>query len=760
MAEEEPELLFFDTFAHDVQEVSFYPTCQPALNFQMILFSFPNYFQQLNLDLVQFPQAVHITEIRIIPLGARVQSDSSSFIRLGATNPSKFHIDFYVNDLRRPASTFECLGSFEYNQNDCIHLPCIPENGRRVATDGLVLKGYYTTITLAVYGYVTTNIVDPYVEDEISPPEDPVAVEVADDTEIWPEDNMPAEPSKVFVETEAAFYSDGDIPKDPRRRRTSSFDKETVVAEGVKEPRRARREWSRSPDYRGRPRSPGDVSRRPRSPSINSNEEEFPVAKSPARLPDASRSVPVRSPTPSTPVEHLDDDIGSPIRDELEDISDDEIGGDIDWEIDYEPGYFEVINTFNPFEPIKQYQVESEDGRQTDAAQLIQKRNFEEIKKSLEKFNAKVAFGHEKFISESSDNKDLWVHNVELLVQQLVTFNGIDHTKNEPIIAAFIEKKEPELDVLVEYIKIGLEFQYAIGQPQPAYKIRHMKAGIRLAEVTYCYETMAQYVLYEMKFNVFEKLFTMYFQEFMALSIRLMILKTIYAVLDSSAGVNYFLGDKNEFNGYQTLVELLQSQPSGRTMVAVKSLIKKLNLYEAFSIVKSTTAKIFEQIEGVDTKTSQSDWDLLIDAMLEVQKVVSDPFALAQPKRFLPASAQFEIPKDSFSFPFSVNGLKSYMKTNGFLETLLLIVVAKNKVPPTLLTVAYNLLEFITKTAFGLTYLINNIKQTNLLVRELFGLPQIPSEADIEADPVLIFTSKNRTIGMEIAYKVRNMFEY
>lgn len=31
--------------------------------------------QKLNLDLVQFPSPVYISEIRIIPLGARVQAD-------------------------------------------------------------------------------------------------------------------------------------------------------------------------------------------------------------------------------------------------------------------------------------------------------------------------------------------------------------------------------------------------------------------------------------------------------------------------------------------------------------------------------------------------------------------------------------------------------------------------------------------------------------------------------------------------------------
>lgn len=109
------------------------------------------------MDLVQFPQPVYITEIRIIPLGARVQADFPGGVRLGATNPSKFHIELFVNDLAKPgASAFERLGDFEYNQNDCINFECpadtLKEHIRQIPTDGLVLRGWYTTITLAVYG--------------------------------------------------------------------------------------------------------------------------------------------------------------------------------------------------------------------------------------------------------------------------------------------------------------------------------------------------------------------------------------------------------------------------------------------------------------------------------------------------------------------------------------------------------------------------------------------------------------------------------
>lgn len=110
----------------------------------------------MNLDLVQFPKPVFITQVRIIPLGARVQADFPGGVRLGATNPSKFNIDFFVNDLGMPgASTFENLGHLQYNQNDQIHLEC---NRDKIPTDGLVLRGWYSTITLAVYGILTNAI--------------------------------------------------------------------------------------------------------------------------------------------------------------------------------------------------------------------------------------------------------------------------------------------------------------------------------------------------------------------------------------------------------------------------------------------------------------------------------------------------------------------------------------------------------------------------------------------------------------------------
>lgn len=76
-----------------------------------------------------------------------------------ATNPSQFEIEFFVNDLSKPdASTFESLGELEYKQNIHIQLEC---ERKQIPTDGLVLRGWYTTITLAVYGTLTKSLSNP-----------------------------------------------------------------------------------------------------------------------------------------------------------------------------------------------------------------------------------------------------------------------------------------------------------------------------------------------------------------------------------------------------------------------------------------------------------------------------------------------------------------------------------------------------------------------------------------------------------------------
>ena len=79
--------------------------------------------EDLNLDLVNFNREVYISEVRIIPLGARVRADFPGGDRLGATNPSEFTLDFFVNDLSKPGvSAFQKLGTINYDQKGKIQL--------------------------------------------------------------------------------------------------------------------------------------------------------------------------------------------------------------------------------------------------------------------------------------------------------------------------------------------------------------------------------------------------------------------------------------------------------------------------------------------------------------------------------------------------------------------------------------------------------------------------------------------------------------
>jgi hypothetical protein len=50
-------------------------------------------FSYLYFDVqVQFPTPVIVEEVRVIPLGARVQANFPGGVRLGATNPAQFNL--------------------------------------------------------------------------------------------------------------------------------------------------------------------------------------------------------------------------------------------------------------------------------------------------------------------------------------------------------------------------------------------------------------------------------------------------------------------------------------------------------------------------------------------------------------------------------------------------------------------------------------------------------------------------------------------
>ncbi|CAG11920.1 unnamed protein product, partial [Tetraodon nigroviridis] len=117
------ELLFLDTFKHQKSET--------------------------NVDVVRFPCGVLITEVRVIPPGIKAHSNLPDSRAFGETSPHAFQLELFFNNLTKPNNpAFNRLGSLEYDENKSI----VFRPSGKVNTDGLVLRGWYTSLTVAVYG--------------------------------------------------------------------------------------------------------------------------------------------------------------------------------------------------------------------------------------------------------------------------------------------------------------------------------------------------------------------------------------------------------------------------------------------------------------------------------------------------------------------------------------------------------------------------------------------------------------------------------
>uniref|UniRef100_A0A673B1P3 Virilizer N-terminal domain-containing protein n=1 Tax=Sphaeramia orbicularis TaxID=375764 RepID=A0A673B1P3_9TELE len=142
MAGDSPtELLFLDTFKHQSAELT-------------------------NVDVVRFPCGVLITEVRVIPPGIKAHSNLPDSRAFGETSPHAFQLELFFNNVTKPNSpTFHRLGSLEYDENKSI----VFRPSGKVNTDGLVLRGWYTSLTVAVYGTAERS----HGHDQDSPPPPP-----------------------------------------------------------------------------------------------------------------------------------------------------------------------------------------------------------------------------------------------------------------------------------------------------------------------------------------------------------------------------------------------------------------------------------------------------------------------------------------------------------------------------------------------------------------------------------------------------------
>lgn len=858
---------------------------------------------------MQFPQPVYIGEVRIIPLGARVQADFPGGVRLGATNPSKFNIELFVNDLSKPgASAFERLGDFQYNQNDCINYDAKTSNTstgdrtRQIPTDGLVLRGSYTTITLAVYGSLakdeiseqpiisppppivpieeisnslandekpeaahissaidfstttdTKDIAQKYFTNETNPePIIPSSVSISETARQYTEDWV-ASTGPSSVDAKSPDIDNWDADDDLNKTTTTISSPRSGRRSRSPDARRLKRDWSKSPDYRRhRPyergvldkkllktreyeasrRSPPSV-RAPRTPSpehIQSPSESRRPRTPESHLSDDYHKYTKTVHSPQSVAEEIDNDkattaVGSIPPNEPDDdamsqgklieflhrtkhifyiphyfsgeqfepiLSDDEIPDDVidQYDMEYdetENSIDSALKQFNPFtEEVKNY-VPADEKMSANARELV-----ELAAKCLHRSKLKESASIERTFVESQSNemRENWVHAAEQLIQIInLVYNlaGATQSRSQQTLNSLVKLNRQQL---VDWMRIGLNFDCANSQQQPGYKIRHMKCGLRLIEMLAVDETFIESLIFKEKFNVFEYLYRLYEQKFMALSLKLMICRAIFACLDTKTGIDFFtrLNDRNDNddvkpisveNGYQKLIKLLQENPLTRLKFPLKSILKKVNLYESLHVIRDIVNRRFVsndiKIES-DENELASDEQLLRNCLKEVWSAFTwDSQSYSQPKRFLPISTKFEKVRDVNANKMAANSFIRYFRINGLIESLLMIVSQSANhdiVSEQVFDLTLLILESLCRTECGLNYLSEKSDVTNVLIKCLIQAPlenlnQSNQVDDVEMNDIdaganqtldistdINDDSRRYHLGIEIAYKV------
>ncbi|XP_020290828.1 protein virilizer [Pseudomyrmex gracilis] len=614
------ELLFFDTFSHDISE-------------------------ELNLDLVQFPKPVYISEVRIIPLGARVQADFPGGVRLGATNPSQFEIQFFVNDLSKPgASTFEFLGGLEYKQNIHIQLEC---ERKQIPTDGLVLRGWYTTITLAVYGTLTKSLNNPPQEDSSAAGSTTCVASVEENS---------SSTAQVSSEQQSDWYYEN-------QHQTNST--ETCVTTTPPPPAQPIHvvEPTRPPISETGKVEPGQWEEE----TPNTDEKS---TKRPSSPPPTESLISLSPESISAEEEETEQqETGEPETGEpFEPILSDEdiIADDVPSATEFECEISQIDEAYTIMLPdlLCLEKLENLEDACVNYESLLK------IREILQSLSKSVSHFH----NASGQEKETFVHNCEHLCAILGPF---DTNVND-------------VDNLTDVINAGLDMELARAQPQPAYKVRHVKVGVRLAEALCRLSTGPEILL---KVEAPSKLLSLCMRENVALPVKLSALRALDAALISPIIVQEFLNPRN--NLYRNALMMLDTAKLARLKYALSSLLRKVHIYE-----------YLEKIENID--------EFGITELINAYKCA--PTLMAQPKRQLPACAQMEIEREHSRNPRA--HLIAYFEHHKLTHHLLLTLSSPNCDLKVIKLIRRFLLH-LSDTREGLFYLLKDTEVIRLMLKVL-----------------------------------------
>uniref|UniRef100_A0A4W3HER5 Vir like m6A methyltransferase associated n=1 Tax=Callorhinchus milii TaxID=7868 RepID=A0A4W3HER5_CALMI len=750
--------------------------------------------QNTHVDVVRFPYQVYINEVRVIPPGVKAHNSLPDNRAYGETSPHAFQLDLFFNNVSKPsAPVFDRLGSLDYDENASI----IFRPNSKVNTDGIVLRGWYNCLTLAVYGTVDRVI----SHDRDSPPPPP------------PPPPPPQQQQQTTLKRNSKHDWDkedqynGSPPRpQPRGPRTPpgppppDDDEEETLTEIVDESEHREDYFEpispdRSSNHQDEPFSDGD------------GEEEQPVEEEEEGEEEDEDSEIEEEDEDGNTVGSIDEEEDDAEEDAGEEVDDDgyeQISSDEDgivdmgrenyklsFDIEYTAEDLASVPTmaYDPFDrdlgPLLYFNPPYRTKYENEAARL---KDTDTEKAGVGNTDAAVKL--KELLDLHKDDKGAkWVMALEEVPGLLV--KGLSYLQ-------LTERDQDHLKPLVDWSMDALSLQTAVMQPI-ALNVRQLKAGTKL--VSSLAECGSEGVSALLEAGIFDRLFVLMFAEHMSSSLKLNTLKALDSIISVTEGMATFLKAKTvgeEKSGYQRLVEFILTDQTVRVMTAGSAIVQKCHFYEILSdlqrlathIAESTPASLNanESEHAVTTGREKASKDheegdletpMDLDHLLEasnisegdVEKLMSildellhlletAPYTMIQPPvKSFPTAARITGPPERDD-PLPV--LFRYLNSCHFLESLsLLLSIPATSAHPGLSQAIKDLIKFLIQIQNGLLFLSAEHEASNLLIRALSQTCDQDQEEGVQADCV-----SDDTLSVWLLYSlqalqyVSELFEY
>lgn len=314
-------------------------------------------------------------------------------------------------------------------------------------------------------------------------------------------------------------------------------------------------------------------------------------------------------------------------------------------------------------------------------------------------------------------------------------------------------------ETLIDWLQIALDFEMVNSQKQLSYKIRHIKCGVRLAELC-CTSIEFIQLLWKQNYYIHDVLLSLYNQEYMAISIKQMILLVLDIYLLHKETMEVFISghennkssyiDKNRCfylgqNGYRNLIEIMRTNPTVRLKFSLQSILKKVNMFEILKNLHQAVKFYYNINESGANYTG--DIALVINLLHQIlQMYRSGAFVISQPKRFIPVSSQFEINRADTSNAF----LKLFNMYNLLDCFSLLLTLTETTIISSIKTPIFEILSELLLSNEGLNYLLDNVESVNVLLKCL-----LHNDEAIQYSLPYSVEYEGHTLGLKMSYKLQ-----